>query len=112
MTEDNPTTGNPTTGNPTPPTPEQVLQAMRTGLVRVLPAEDLAQVDLGAIDTATAMLSLPVDSAALMALMTELEDTFSVFIEEEAAFSFTTVGDIAGYIATRAAEKARRLGEG
>ena len=94
-----------------PPTPEQVLEAVRAGLVRVLPAEDLAQVDIAAIDTATAMLSLPVDSAALMALMTELEDTFTVFIEEESAFSFTTVGDIADYIAARAAEKARRLGE-
>jgi len=40
-----------------------------------------------------------------------MEDTFSVFIEEEAAFSFTVLGDIADYIRTRIAGRARRSGD-
>jgi acyl carrier protein len=54
------------------------------------------------------MLSLPVDSAVLMALMNELEDTFAVYIEEEAAFSFESVGDVSEYIRQRLAAKAGR----
>jgi acyl carrier protein len=43
--------------------------------------------------------------------MTELEDTFSVFIEEEAAFSFTALGDVADYIRNRIAGRADRCGD-
>lgn len=92
----------------TPPEPQEVVEAIRTGLATVLAPEDRAQIDLDAIDADTPMLSLPVDSAVLMALMTELEDTFGVFIEEEAAFSFTEVGDVAAYIRRRIAGRANR----
>ena len=91
-----------------PPETADVVDAVRTGLIKLLPPEDLAQVDLDALDAQTSLLSLPVDSAVLMALMTELEDTFSVFIEEEAAFSFATLGDVADYIRTRIAGRAER----
>ena len=90
------------------PETADVVDAARTGLTKLLPPEDLAQVDLDALDAQTSLLSLPVDSAVLMALMTELEDTFSVFIEEEAAFSFATLGDVADYIRTRIAGRAER----
>lgn len=93
------------------PDDAEVLDAIRAGLTKLLPAEDLAQVDLDAVDAQTPLLSLPVDSVVLMALMNDLEDTFSVFIEEEAAFSFSTAGDVADYIRNRIAARAQRSGE-
>ena len=93
------------------PETADVVDAVRTGLIKLLPPEDLAQVDLDALDAQTSLLSLPVDSAVLMALMTELEDTFSVFIEEEAAFSFSAAGDVADYIRNRIAGRAERSGD-
>lgn len=97
--------------SPTPPDTGQVLAAVRAALITVLSPEDLAQVRLDDLDADTPLLSLPVDSAALMALMNELEDIFSVFIEEESAFGFTVLGDIADYIGARIADRARRTGE-
>lgn len=94
---------------PTLPEPAEIVAAVRTGLAKLLPPEDLALVDLDALDVSTPLLSLPVDSAVLMALVTELEDTFSVFIDEEAAFSFEVLGDASDYIRTRIADRARRL---
>lgn len=90
------------------PESADVVSAIRAGLTKLLPPEDLQQVDLPGLDERTPMLSLPVDSAVLMALMNELEDSFSVYIEEEAAFSFETIGDIADYIRQRLTAKARR----
>jgi acyl carrier protein len=94
---------------PTLPEPAEIVAAIRAGLSKLLPPEDLAQVDLDSLDAATPLLSLPVDSAVLMALVTELEDTFSVFIDEEAAFSFEVLGDASDYIRARIADRARRL---
>lgn len=94
---------------PALPEPAEVVEAIRAGLVKLLPPEDLAQVDLVAIDAQTPLLGLPIDSAVLMALMNELEDAFSVFIEEEAAFGFAAVGDVSDYIRNRIADRARRL---
>ena len=93
------------------PETAEVLDAVRAGLTKLLPPEDLAQVDLAALDAQTPLLSLPVDSAVLMALMTELEDTFSVFIEEEAAFSFIALGDVGDYLRNRIAARAQRSAE-
>ncbi|MFN8072942.1 MAG: acyl carrier protein [Mycobacterium sp.] len=90
------------------PEPAEVVSAIRDGLTRLLPPDDLAQVDLPGLDESTPMLSLPVDSAVLMALMNDLEDTFAVYIEEESAFSFESVGDVSDYIRERLAAKASR----
>lgn len=95
---------------PAVPSAHDVVEAFRAALAAHLPAEDLAGVELDHIGAATAMLSLPIDSAVLMALMTDLEDTFGIFIDEESAFAFSTVGDVADHIAHRVADKARRLG--
>lgn len=89
----------------------EIIDAIRAALVKLLSPEDLAQVDLGNLGPHTPLLSLPVDSAVLMALMTELEDTFTVFIDEEAAFSFAVVGDVADHIRNRLAAKAQRLSQ-
>jgi acyl carrier protein len=93
---------------PALPDAADVVSAIRAALVKLLPAEDLAQVELDSLDVATP-LSLPVDSAVLMAMMTELEDTFTVFIEEEAAFGFESVGDVADYIRNRITARADRI---
>lgn len=90
------------------PEPAAVVAAIRDGLTKLLPPDDLAQVDLSTLDEHTPMLSLPVDSAVLMALMNDLEDTFAVYIEEEAAFAFESVGDVCDYIRQRLAAKALR----
>ena len=58
------------------------------------------------------MLSLPIDSAVLMALVNELEDAFGVYIDEESAFSFAVIGDIADHVRHRLTEKAARLERG
>lgn len=100
-------TDNPTT--PTIPGIGEVVDAVREVLEKVLAPEDLAQVDFNQLDSQTPLLSLPIDSAVLMSLMTELEDRFLVFIEEEAAFSFQTVADVADYVRRRLADKAGRL---
>jgi acyl carrier protein len=94
---------------PTLPEVSEIVDALRAGLVQLLPLEDLAQVDVHRIDAQTQLLSLPVDSAVLMALMNHLEDTFGVYIDEEAAFSFAVIGEVADYIRQRLGAKARRL---
>ncbi|OHT85033.1 acyl carrier protein [Mycobacteroides saopaulense] len=90
------------------PEDAEIIGALREALGRSLPPEDLAQVDVGAVDAGTALLALPVDSVVLMALMNELEDRFTVFIPEEEAFAFTVVGDIGTFIRQRLRDKAKR----
>lgn len=92
----------------TPPDDNAVLDAVRAGLVKLLPPEDLRQVDLADLGPQTPMLSLPIDSVVLMALMTEIEDTFGVYIDEESAFAFAEIGDIGDYIRCRLAARADR----
>ncbi|MBF9523822.1 acyl carrier protein [Mycobacteroides chelonae] len=89
------------------PDDTEIIGALRDALTRLLPAEDLAQVDLEAVDVDSPLLALPVDSVVLMALMNELEDRFSVFIPEEEAFAFTVVGDIGVLIRQRLSDKAK-----
>jgi len=88
---------------------DQVVQEFRQALIEVLPSEDLVQIPLDELDSETQLLSLPIDSVILMSVMNELEEHFAVFITEEAAFDFATIGDVAQYIQTRQADKSRRL---
>lgn len=97
------------TGTVTIPEADEVIAVLRGGLVKLLPPEDLAQVDIDEINPTTQLLSLPVDSVVLMALMNEIEDTFTVFIPEAEAFAFSTVGEVADFVRTRLADKAQRL---
>lgn len=73
------------------PEDAEIIGALRGALIKLLPPEDLAQVDLDAVNAQTALLGLPVDSVVLMALMNEMEDRFTVFIPEEDAFAFSVV---------------------
>ncbi len=93
---------------PALPENSAIVETIRAGLVKLLPPEDLAQVDLDGLDAGTSLLSLPVDSVVLMALMTEIEDEFRVFIAEEEAFSFNVIGDIAEYVRARLLDRSRR----
>jgi acyl carrier protein len=90
------------------PEPAQVLAALREALTTVLDPADLAKVDLDAVHLQTPLLSLPVDSLALMEVMTRIEDRFRVYIPEEQAFAFTTPGEIADFVRERVAAKAER----
>ncbi|OAT69873.1 hypothetical protein AWB85_00200 [Mycobacteroides immunogenum] len=96
------------TGTVVIPEDTEIIGVLRDALSKLLPPEDLAQVDLAAVQAGTALLSLPIDSVVLMALMNELEDQFAVFIPEEEAFAFTVVGDIGVFIRQRLRDKAKR----
>lgn len=93
------------------PNNARVVLAVQEALVTVLPVEDLAQIALEELDEHTQLLSLPIDSVVLMSVMNELEECFSIFITEEAAFDFVTIGDIAQYIQNRFADKASRFSQ-
>lgn len=97
---------------PSPAVPDavQILDGLRDALRIVLDGDDLARIDLDVIDASTRLLTLPVDSLALMATMSQIEDRFRVFISEQQAQGFTTVGDIIDYVQQRAAAKAARRG--
>lgn len=83
---------------------EQVLETIRT----TLPPEELVKLDLDAIEPRTPFLSLPLDSLALMGLMTSLEDRFRVFIPDDRAFAFERVEDLVAFIGERLEAKAAR----
>ncbi|GAA3032619.1 acyl carrier protein [Actinokineospora globicatena] len=90
------------------PTAEAVVDELRAVLPRVLAPADLAKVDLAAVDLTTPLLSLPIDSAALLELMTRIEDRFRVFISDEQAFAFTTVGEVVDHVRAKALAKQER----
>ncbi|MEV4811433.1 acyl carrier protein [Micromonospora avicenniae] len=90
------------------PEADEVLTGLRDALTGVLDASDLAKIDLGAVGPDTPLLSLPIDSLALMELMTRIEDAFRVYIPEDRAYAFTTVGEVIDYVRTKAAAKAAR----
>ncbi|MBL8930829.1 MAG: hypothetical protein JNL54_11950 [Kineosporiaceae bacterium] len=99
------------TGTDVPATvPDQasLLDGVRDVLTQTLRPEDLARVDLSAITLDTAVLSLPLDSLALMALMAALEERYRVFIPDEKAFAFERVGDLIDHLSLRLAAKAAR----
>ncbi|GAB1818227.1 acyl carrier protein [Herbidospora sp. RD11066] len=90
------------------PEPDDVLAGLRDALAAVLDGEDLDKVDLAKVDTGTPLLSLPVDSMALIEMMTRIEDRFRVYIPQERAYAFTTVGEVVDYVIERTAAKAAR----
>jgi acyl carrier protein len=90
------------------PEAQEILAGLRDALTTVLDKDDLAKIDLDAINASTPLLSLPVDSLALMELMTRIEDRFRVYIPEDRAYAFTSVGEVIDYVQTKAAAKAAR----
>jgi acyl carrier protein len=89
----------------------QVIAGLRDALTAVLDPADLARVDLATVSEDTQLLSLPVDSLALMEVMTRIENAFRVYIPEDRAYAFTTAGEIADFVIEKAAAKAARKGQ-
>jgi acyl carrier protein len=92
------------------PAPEQILAGLRTAIAETLTGADLDRFDLDAVDPGTPMLSLPIDSMALMQIVTSVEDRFRVYIPEDKAYAFTTVGELVDFVHGKAAAKAARAG--
>lgn len=100
-----------TTTTTAPLSDEQILAQLRALVEKVVADEDRDMVDITAITSETHLLSLPLDSLATMELMTGIEDTFKVYIPEQKAFEFVTVGDVIGYVHEKLAAKAARAAE-
>jgi len=90
------------------PAPEQILVGLRAAIADTLDGVDLARIALDAVDTATPTLSLPVDSLALMRIVSGVEDRFRVFIPEDKAYAFTTIGELVSFVQEKTAAKAAR----
>lgn len=92
----------------TPPSDEDILTGLREAIAAVLDGPALAAVDVTSLDRDTPLLSLPLDSLKLVETMTRIEDRFRVFIPEQKAFAFTTVGEVVDYVRDKTAEKAAK----
>lgn len=80
------------------PQPEEILTGLRAAIADTLQGVDRDRVDVDKIHAGTPMLSLPVDSLALMQIVTGVEDRFRVYIPEDRAYAFTTVGEMADFV--------------
>lgn len=94
------------------PAPEQILVGLRAAIADTLEGVDLARIDLNAVHAGTPMLSLPVDSLALMQIITSVEDRFRIFIPEDKAYGFTTIGELIAFVQAKTAAKAARQQQG
>jgi acyl carrier protein len=90
------------------PKAEDVLAHLGEILAAVLDPEDAAKVELGALNLQTPLLSLPIDSLKLMELMTQIEDRFRIYIPEEEAYAFATLGEVVAFVQQRVAAKSAR----
>ena len=90
------------------PAPEQILVGLRAAIADTLDGVDLARIDLDTVHAGTPMLSLPVDSLALMQIVTSVEDRFRVYIPEDKAYSFTTIGELVDFVHEKTAAKAAK----
>ena len=62
--------------------------------------------DLTTFDSATPLLSLLLDSAALVDLILRIEQRFNISISDDEAFAFVTVGDVVRHIQEKQATRA------
>lgn len=90
------------------PGTDEILAGLRTAIGETLTGADRERLDLDAVHTGTPMLSLPVDSLALMQIITNVEDRFRVYIPEDQAYRFTTIGELVDFVHDRTAAKAAR----
>ncbi|GAA1933550.1 hypothetical protein GCM10009716_45970 [Streptomyces sodiiphilus] len=90
------------------PSDDEIVTALRDIMAAVLSDEDLARTDLAGVTAETPLLSLPLDSVTLMAVIAEIEERFRVYIPEHRAFAFTRVGELVEYVGERARAKAGR----
>lgn len=90
------------------PDQDAILVGLRQALAAVLPQKERESFDVEEVVADTPLLSLPVDSATLMALAAETEERFRVYIPEQELYAFTTAGEFAAYIHQRLQAKAAR----
>jgi acyl carrier protein len=90
------------------PEPEQILVGLRAAIAETLDGVDLARIDINTVHAGTPMLSLPVDSLALMQIVTSVEDRFRVYIPEDKAYAFTTIGELVDFVHEKTIAKASR----
>jgi acyl carrier protein len=87
---------------------QAILEQLKSLVQEVIAPEHQQRVDFDKVDASTPLLSLPMDSLALMELMTGIEETFNIYISEEQAFAFKTVGDVIHYIQEKTSAKQKR----
>lgn len=92
----------------TVPDEDTILAGLREALAAALGQKELDSIDLDEVTATTPLLSLPVDSMTLLAVATETEERFRVFIPEQELYAFTTAGDFAAYVRQRLEAKAAR----
>jgi acyl carrier protein len=91
-----------------PPETQSVLNELSVILTAILEKEDLAQVDMAGLSVTTPLLSLPIDSLKLVELMTCVEDRYRIYIPEESAYAFATLGELVSFVQGRVVAKAAR----
>jgi acyl carrier protein len=69
---------------------------------------NLDRIDLDTVHAGTPMLSLPIDSLALMQIVTSVEDRFRVYIPEDKAYAFTTIGELMDFVHEKTVAKAAK----
>ncbi len=79
------------------------LRELVAGTVEVYHQEAL---DLNNFDAETPLLSLLLDSAALVDLILRIEQRFDISISDDEAFAFVTVGDVVRHIQEKQAIRA------
>ncbi|MFC5288436.1 phosphopantetheine-binding protein [Actinokineospora guangxiensis] len=87
------------------PTDEEILTGLREEMAAVL---ESTTVDIDDMGPQTPLLSLPLDSLRLVELMSRVEDRFRVYIPEQAAFGFATIGDVVEHVRAKSEAKAAR----
>jgi acyl carrier protein len=90
------------------PEHDQILLGIREAIGDVLDADDLARIRLDDVRAETPLLSLPIDSMALMEIMKYIEDRFRVYIPDSKAYEFTAVGEVIDFVHEKAVAKASR----
>jgi len=92
------------------PVDEDIIAGLRDALSAVLDDDARDRSDIEGITRDTPLLSLPLDSLQLVQAMTHVEDRFRVLVSQDAAFTFTTVGELVDHVRDKAVAKAARRG--
>lgn len=87
---------------------DALLERLKELVRQAIEPRHQSSLNFAEVNAATPLLSLPMDSLALMELMAGIEETFEVYIPEEQAFAFLTVGDVITYIQTKTLAKQQR----
>jgi len=82
---------------------DEILDGLRAALRVALTADELREWDLDKIGVDTPMLTLALDSLALMVVVEEIEERFAVSMSVDSVYTFTSVGDLVDHVRDGAA---------